>query len=147
MAEATGLDGLVLNLGKENWQLEQAKVAYNLATKRIWENKRNRPLQLFLSLDMNVLPAVTEQDATTLADKIGPLLLSPAQMLRNGRPIISTFGGQRSFGGHGWKPFMDRVHSKLENKKVFFWPAFFAPPDQLAEKEMLDGLFAWNSAW
>jgi hypothetical protein len=126
-------------------------MAYNLATKRFWESQRHgpkqRPLQLFISLDMNVLPHATLEDAYALADKIQPLLLSPAQMKRNGQPIVSTFSGEYAFGRDGWKHFLEYLNDKLTKDHVFFWPAFFTVSKYFIANPVAHGVFAWNSAW
>lgn len=147
MAEDTGLDGLVLRIGDvHNYEMEQARTAYKLAEKRINDKMSERPLYLLLALDMNRLPSVTARDAHTISYRIATLIESPAQMLRDGRPILSTLNGARAFGTHGWKLFLKYINGRSRTK-VFFWPAFFESPDRFVHTDEVDGAMAWNSAW
>ncbi|KAL1412911.1 hypothetical protein Q8F55_000660 [Vanrija albida] len=152
LAEKHGLDGLALNLGPEDWQLTQARVAYDLASRRHEAPRDGRkPIELFFSLDMNVLAHQEWADATALGDKIAPLLASKGQMLRGGRPILSSFAGHDVyFGARGWKGFLVHLNNQLRKYRLphaFFWPAFFMPPQQFVDLPYVDGTFAWNNAW
>ncbi|ORY28480.1 glycoside hydrolase [Naematelia encephala] len=142
-AEETGLDALALNLGPEDWQFNQARSAYSLLT------SSPRKLKLFFSLDMNVLPSSSEEEAYDLIDKIAPMISSSASLLwsDSGRPILSTFGGHdRTFGGLGWSKFLQALNHRL-GKKVLFIPSFFMPPNDFLSLPFVDGTFAWNNAW
>lgn len=85
-------------------------------------------LQLFLSLDMNVLPSSTVEEMNELVDLVVELGSSAAQLRmlgseddetehdedqaerrnkKKGKVVLSTFGGgDCSFGGVGWEGFL-----------------------------------------
>lgn len=62
---------------------------------------------------MNVLPSQTVEDGIKLLEAVAGFIDSPAQMLYDGRPILSTFGGhQVSFGGMGWEGWLRQLSAK-----------------------------------
>ncbi|CED85570.1 Glycoside hydrolase, family 71 [Phaffia rhodozyma] len=151
LAVKTGLDGLSLNLGPEEWQFDQALRAAQLCPPHF---------KLFLSLDMNVLPSSTTSSASLLASKIvnfasctryllankDPSGPGTHQMTRTGKIVVSTFGGANAtFGGIGWKGLFKMVEK--EGFKLFFVPAFFLPPEKIMTDPLVDGTFSWNTAW
>ncbi|EIW73683.1 hypothetical protein TREMEDRAFT_37459 [Tremella mesenterica DSM 1558] len=141
LASEAGLDGFALNLGPEEWQFSQALMAYDLLS------SHSSGLKLFLSLDMNVNPSATSTDGDLLAEKVLRVLSEPAQLKWDGRPVLSSFSGHAvSFGGEGWKGWLNRLNAKSETP-VFFWPTFFMPPKEVINLPYVDGTFAWNAAW
>ncbi|KLT42749.1 glycoside hydrolase [Cutaneotrichosporon oleaginosum] len=148
LAEESGLDGLILNLGREEWQFRQARAAYLIAAKRLKAPVLGRsPIRLALSLDLNVMSSSEWSDAVALTTKIAGLMGSPAQLMHNDRPVLTAFDGHAaSWGGKGWKGFFDELHQKMRFH-VSFWPAWFQPPDDLIDNMLIDGLFSWNGAW
>ncbi|WVQ83005.1 hypothetical protein IAT38_005143 [Cryptococcus sp. DSM 104549] len=142
LARDTNLDALALNLGPEEWQLSQARTAYSLLASNP-PPAHHRPLKLFLSLDMNVLPHSPPSLITTV---LNILASGPEVQLRwGGGVVLSTFGGH-GLGDEGWREVISGVEAGLE-EKVFFWPAFFLPPHEILTKDYVDGAFAWNNAW
>lgn len=105
------------------------------------------PVKLALSLDLNVMEHNAWADAVALTTKIAGLMGSPAQLMHNGRPLLTAFDGHAAFwGGKGWKGFFEELNQKMRFH-VSFWPAWFQPPDDLIGNELIDGLFSWNGAW
>lgn len=106
----TRSDGLALNLGPEDWQIAQASSAYSLLSK----SPHLHQLRLFISLDMNVLPSSTAEDADKLLALLNEWMESPAQLTWRGGALLSTFGGQdATFGGNGW----DRLLEPLRRQR------------------------------
>lgn len=152
LAEEAGLDGLVLNLGKERWQLERLATAYNMASRRLRRPVLNaKPIQLMMSLDMSDIPSESWAHGKILVDTLVRHIQSPAQM-RHGednRPLLTTFGGEDAkFGGRGWHGVLARFAEKSHNgKRPFFWPGFHQDSKAIIENEDVDGTFAWSNAW
>ena len=61
-------DGFALNLGPEDWQLKQAHSGFSVLAERT--STSSRPFRMFLSMDMNVLPSASTDDAQGLLDKV-----------------------------------------------------------------------------
>ncbi|WWC88604.1 uncharacterized protein L201_003517 [Kwoniella dendrophila CBS 6074] len=138
LAQDTGLDALALNLGPEEWQLNQASIAYRIV--RSSEYK----LKLFLSLDLMVLP----KDPELLIDKVTKIIESGKKSQLKwdkDRIVLSTFGGHE-LGDKSWEKVIREVGRNL-GEKVFFIPSFFLPPEEILEKNYVDGAFHWNGAW
>lgn len=135
-------DGLALNIGPEEWQLSQAQVAYNILSSRPTPSNA-RPLKLFLSLDMNVLPPSPSELSTLIIKVISSG--RDSQMRWDGKVLLSTFSGH-SLGDDGWIDVLRLVERGL-GEEVTFWPAFFMPPEDFLGKSYVDGAFAWNNAW
>ncbi|GFZ45246.1 hypothetical protein JCM24511_02972 [Saitozyma sp. JCM 24511] len=149
LAMDTGLDGLALNLGPEEWQYTQALSAFSVLSRLRPRSSTSAsaPFSLFLSMDMNVLPCSTEADGQALRDKASRLLKEERYLHWKGRRVLSTFGGQgASFGGAGWGGWLRSLKQEL-GEKVMFWPAFFLPPETILSLPYVDGAFAWNNAW
>ncbi|WVO19194.1 uncharacterized protein IAS62_000472 [Cryptococcus decagattii] len=142
LAQDTSLDGLALNIGPEEWQLSQAQSAYSILSTRPTPSDA-RPLKLFLSLDMNVLPFSPLELSTLVIKVISSGLHS--QLKWCGKVLLSTFSGH-SLGDDGWVDVLRLVERGL-GEEVTFWPAFFMPPEDFLNKSYVDGAFAWNNAW
>ncbi|KAL7411998.1 glycoside hydrolase [Mrakia frigida] len=142
LAREAGIDGFSLNLGPEEWQLLQALIASSLCPPQF---------TLILSLDLNVLPCATTQDAQTVVSSILSFYnnLGGKHVLRYGRhqkAVLSTFGGgDASFGGIGWKGLLGLLQQR--GLEVFFIPSFFLPPQAIIDNPLIDGIFAWNNGW
>ncbi|WVN88405.1 uncharacterized protein L203_103614 [Cryptococcus depauperatus CBS 7841] len=141
MADETSLDSLALNIGPEPWQVTQAQMAYTLLSSRSPHPSR-RSLRLFLSLDMNVL----KESPADIAQKILTIIASNvnANLKWEDKIVLSTFGGHDF--GDAWKEVIQQIEDGLK-QKVFFWPAFFEPPEEFLNREYVHGSFAWNNAW
>lgn len=133
---------MALNIGPEEWQLSQAQSAYSILSTRPTPSDA-RPLKLFLSLDMNVLPFSPLELSTLVIKVISSGLHS--QLKWGGKVLLSTFSGH-SLGDDGWVDVLRIVERGL-GEEVTFWPAFFMPPEDFLNKSYVDGAFAWNNAW
>lgn len=72
---------------------------------------------MFLSMDMNVLPSNTEQDAQNLLEKVVGLIRRDEYMRYQGRLVLSTFGGHdKPLGGWGWAGFLARLNKAIGEK-------------------------------
>ena len=137
-------DGFAMNLGSEDWQVDQAHTAFSFLASR---PATVPPLHLFLSLDMNVLPSHTNEDAQALLDKTVSLMSQERYLRFHNRKVISTFGGHDApLGEWGWAGFLARLEDQL-GEEIFFVPAFFMPPQDFIDLKYVDGCFAWNNAW
>ncbi|KAJ9096402.1 hypothetical protein QFC21_005224 [Naganishia friedmannii] len=119
LAEETEIDAFALNLGPEQWQADQARMAYRLSSARQVTGQEGERIQLFLSLDMNVLPSSNREDMLNLVDLVVELGRMPGQLKVNlphatdriwsrdgahetAKIILSTFGGgEAEFGEAG----------------------------------------------
>lgn len=96
---------------------------------------------------MNVLESAEWSSAVHLTTQLGSLMSNPAQMMYDGRPLLTSFGGHdASWGGKGWSGFLGELNQKLRYH-VSFWPSFFQPPNEVVSKDWVDGAFSWNGAW
>ncbi|KAJ7170992.1 glycoside hydrolase family 71 protein [Mycena filopes] len=139
LAASKGIDGFALNVGSDDWQLDQVHTALNAAA--------GTPFKLFIQLDMTVIPcsntAILRRYFTEFQD-------SP-QYLRtsDGKAVMSTFSGEGcTFGtansNDGWRSIIDGATTK----PIFFIPAFFfRDPAILENYEVMNGAFNWNAAW
>lgn len=76
-----------------------------------------RPFKLFLSMDMNVLPSTSEEDAQVLLDKVVGLMSRHGYLRYQGRLLLSTFGGHdKVLGGWGWEGFLHKVQAMLNER-------------------------------
>lgn len=125
-------DAFALNLGPEEWQINQARSAYRTCAARNPKHGTDpaRGLRLFLSLDMNVLPSTTREDMlklVALVQELGSMdcqltVVRPhaSDVIWNGdgaepteKIVLSTFGGgEASFGGGGWHEFLQECKSR-----------------------------------
>jgi glucan endo-1,3-alpha-glucosidase len=125
-------DAFALNLGPEQWQIDQARSAYRICAARHPKHETNQAqtLRLFLSLDMSVLPSTTRDDMLKLVELVQEFGDMDCQLTVN-RPhasieiwkeddaertdkiVLSTFGGgEASFGGEGWHGFLQECKSR-----------------------------------
>ena len=110
-------DGFGLNLGLEFWQYEQAQTALSYLRARPPPNGSNRPFKVFLSLDMNVLPSSTTEEADKLLEMILPLMSEDGYLRYKGGPLLSTFGGhEASLGGPSWEGWLEKLNERLGGK-------------------------------
>lgn len=123
-------NGFAFNLGREDWQLEQALLAFEaLAARRSGQGpgapptpppsatsstSSVRPFQMFLSLDMMVLPSTFREDAAALRESALAVMRKPDYLRFRGKKVLSTFGGQdASFGGLGWAAWLQSLQRAL----------------------------------
>ncbi|KAJ7074215.1 glycoside hydrolase family 71 protein [Mycena amicta] len=139
-ASKAKFDAFALNIGNDPWQVVQMRHAFQAC--------RSKSFNLFIMLDMNVIPCQTADDAGFM-DVINEFLEDPSYQYLKGEPLLSTFSGQAcSFGkanaDDGWKYALGKA-----SRPVHFVPAFFGPqagefPEGFT---VMDGGFNWNSAW
>ena len=139
MAHDSGIDAFVLNIGSDSWQPARVSDAYSAAL------ALGLPFKLCMSFDMTVLPS----GASALIGYVHEYAKHPNQLLRDGKPFVTTFAGETAFGGpDGWKT---QVLQPLSDSgtPVFFSPAAFISPEEAtgAWGGVLDGLVTWNSGW
>jgi hypothetical protein len=71
-------------------------------------------MKLFLSLDMNVLPSRTTEDAQNLLDKVTSLVVGPGQLQWGGGVFLSTFGGHDAvLGDLGWEGWLKKLEERI----------------------------------
>lgn len=105
------------------------------------------PIRLALSLDMDVRDSDKWSDATHLTTQVASLMSSGAQLMYDGKPLLTAFGGHEAkWGDKGWKGFLEELNMKMRYH-ASFWPAFFQPPGDVLGAEWVDGTFSWNGAW
>ncbi|KAK4684413.1 glucan endo-1,3-alpha-glucosidase, partial [Tremellales sp. Uapishka_1] len=138
LAQATSLDGLALNLGREDWQLEQALKAFDMISSPTSKWK----LKLFVSLDMNSLSGNVEELVRKGSRLMGGTN-SDTVLRVKGQKVMSTFGGHAAVD---WAEVLGRLEAEL-GEKIFFMPAFFMPSEDFVSLPLVDGTFAWNNAW
>ncbi|PLW07106.1 hypothetical protein PCANC_19477 [Puccinia coronata f. sp. avenae] len=147
LAASHGIDAFALNVGlPDEWQLQQVKSAYESAD--AVKTTYGTPFKLFLSLDMSVIQ--TAEDVTTWVTSFVPL---SAQLLINGRPLVSTFSGEANKLGaedlsSGWqealKAPLARGNPPLD---ALFIPAWSSldPSTAVSDNPVVDGIMTWNS--
>lgn len=117
-AQLTYRDGFALNLGPEDWQLKQAHSGFSvLASRASRASSSARPFRMFLSMDMNVLPSSSRDDAQALLEKVSGIMRRDGYLRYLGQLVLSTFGGHdKVLGGCGWDGFLNRLQSALGEK-------------------------------
>lgn len=145
-AHAAGFDGFALNVGSDAWQWAQVASAYAAAL------ASGTNFELFLSLDMTVLPCSAFSHADLLKNYVTQYAAHPAQAFYEGRQLVSTFAGSDcSFGlGAGWNDGWETAFKqplKSAGFDVFFLPSIFTDPATFGGASALDGELNWNSGW
>jgi len=142
MAAGNGLDGFVLNVGRDPWQPQRVSDAYSAAL------TSGSNFKLFISFDMSSLPCSSIGDASTLRSYITTYATHPSQFLFNGLPVFSTFSGQGcSWGTENSNEGWTQAIKAAGLPQIHFIPAFFVPPSSLPTYTVADGDFNWNGAW
>ncbi|TFK24976.1 glycoside hydrolase [Coprinopsis marcescibilis] len=149
LAQASGIDGFVLNTGKETWEPARVADAYQAAL------ESGLDFKLFLSLDMESLnfdqACQTVAGGQAIRDRVTPFLGHPNQLNINGKAVISTFSGQQcTFGQgnvfNGWRTQFTQ-HASL-NGRINFIPSFFIDPATFGQYTgIMNGDFNWNGGW
>ncbi|TFK34633.1 glycoside hydrolase [Crucibulum laeve] len=160
LAASKGIDAFALNIGRDPWEPDRIADAFKAMAMIMAQP--NSPLlptpsfRLFLSFDMSSLPCGSPSDADTIRSLIRAYAVHPAYLLFQGRPVLSTFGGEYcNFGtgslDAGWASVirngvLNGVGGPMGGKEVVFLPAFFIDPGVVGGLAA-DGAFSWNSAW
>ncbi|KAK3991566.1 glycoside hydrolase [Cladorrhinum sp. PSN332] len=129
-AQEAGVDGFALNIGPSDvWTEAQLAHAYR-------EAEQAGDFYVFLSFDMTAGSWTVEQ----VVNLINQYKESPAQMLVDGKPLVSTFEGP------DWAENWEAVREQTEG--IFLMPDWSSlGPYGVAEKlDMIDGAFSWD-AW
>ncbi|KAH9824076.1 family 71 glycoside hydrolase [Melampsora americana] len=142
-----GCDAFALNVGiPDSWQLDQVSSAYEMAEQV--ETSSGEPFKLFLSLDMSVIQSAT--DVSQWVEKFLPLT---AQLVINGRPLVSTFSGEsNSLGGsslsEGWKAAVKEpllsLTPPINPLFVPAWPSLDIE-SAVSNNPVVDGMMSWES--
>ncbi|KAH9473953.1 hypothetical protein Pst134EA_001009 [Puccinia striiformis f. sp. tritici] len=147
LAASHGIDAFALNVGSpDEWQLQQVKNAFEAAD--AVKTTTGTSFKLFLSLDMSVIQ--TAEDVTTWVTSFVPL---SAQLLIEGRPLISTFSGENNkLGGvdlsAGWNAALKGPLARLSPPlNALFIPAWSGldPNTAVSNNPVVDGIMTWNS--
>ncbi|KAJ3508394.1 hypothetical protein NLJ89_g5780 [Agrocybe chaxingu] len=139
LALSKGIDGFALDIGRDGWQPGRVADAYKAA---IGTN-----FKLFLTFDMASLPCQTAEDGKILRQLVTAYAKHSNQLLYDGKPFVSSFGGQTcKFGtdhmDEGWSNVL-----KNDLTPVHFVPAFFMEPPIFPSLKSIDGAFSWDSSW
>ncbi|KAF7313455.1 hypothetical protein HMN09_00501400 [Mycena chlorophos] len=141
LASSKGIDAFALNVGRDPWQPDRIKDAYETA-RQLGTN-----FQLFISLDMTSIPCATRDHAEQLRYYFEPYRNHPNQFKYNGLPFLSTFAGEGcSFGTGSYKDGWS-LAIKDGRPPVYFVPSFFLDPGTIGSLNFVDGTFHWNGAW
>lgn len=113
LAQASGIDGFALNVGRDTWQPTQVANAYQAAS------NLNSGFKLFLSLDMTCvssrcaycskltnatcrsLPCAGTGDATAIRNYVNTYANHPNQLYYSNQFILSSFSGENCLFGQG----------------------------------------------
>lgn len=125
-------DALALNIGPEEWQHSQGLSAFKVLSSR--SNRYSPPaessyaayrcssrkLQLFISMDMNVLPKWTAEDGDSLKMKMKELLEQDGYLRWDRKRILSSFSGHdATFGGKGWEGWLADLKKEIGEEVSF----------------------------
>ncbi|KAG0144605.1 hypothetical protein CROQUDRAFT_672281 [Cronartium quercuum f. sp. fusiforme G11] len=147
LAASHGIDAFCLNVGTAaKWQVDQVSTAYEIATqiKTSWGN----PFKMFLSLDMSVIESASE-----VSQWVTTFVPAPAQLLIDGRPLISTFSGENNHLGGGslsagWQAAVkEPLMSLVPPINPLFVPAWMSlnPKSAVSDNPVMDGIMNWLS--
>jgi glucan endo-1,3-alpha-glucosidase len=134
LAASKGLDGFVLNVGRDSWQPAKVADAFTAA------QNFGPDFKLFLSFDMTSFPCSSASDVTTLRDYIYKYRFHSNSLLYNGRVVVSTFAGEYCFFGtsslnDGWRSVVKK------DFQTYFIPSFFVDPSEFSTLDFIDGAF------
>lgn len=121
-------DGLALNLGPEDWQFTQARSAFHVLARSPYSyaccsptsstKSVRRPLRLFISMDMNVLPATTSEEAESLKNKVLALLRMEDGILQERDIVQQEAEGVAESREGDWNRDMGKLYLQWEGRKV-----------------------------
>ncbi|KIY46085.1 glycoside hydrolase family 71 protein [Fistulina hepatica ATCC 64428] len=126
------LDGFVLNVGREPWQLERVTDCFKA---------------------VRSIPSECPEDVAHLVQYVRAFGNHPNIFRLDGRVLVSTFSGENArFGQRSLEEAWNYVKSRLEehaplSPKIRFVPAFFIDPARYRNMTCLDGVFHWNGGW
>ncbi|KAF9540311.1 glycoside hydrolase family 71 protein [Agrocybe pediades] len=134
LAASHGIDGFVLNVGREGWQ-KQRSIDCFAAAKRLPES----------------IPGGSAGDVQLFRDYLSATSKS-ARMFRHPRTngvVVSTFSGENSNFGqgnleNGWQYLKNELNKIVP---VYFIPSFFISPARYRSIPAMDGAFNWNGGW
>ncbi|OJT03884.1 Glucan endo-1,3-alpha-glucosidase agn1 [Trametes pubescens] len=148
LASKKGIDGFALNVGPDDYTDAQVGYAYQAA-------EEVGGFKLFLSLDMAAICGSKDCNSPDTAEYIRELtdrfIGEPAQLIVDGKPLVSTFAGESCTFGEadvftGWNKQFTQ-HPDIAGK-IHFIPSFFIDIQQFHNfKDVMDGDFNFNGAW
>ncbi|MDR3709877.1 MAG: endo-1,3-alpha-glucanase family glycosylhydrolase [Capsulimonadaceae bacterium] len=130
-AQAAGIDGFALNEGA--WTNEPH---YFTRTRMLFDaaHELNTGFKFIFSLDLATLKPVY------IPEILRAYVNDPAYYRYQGRPVVSTFGGDR---GVDWPPILDPL--KADGYKLCFVPFFY--PDPVTELPSYEAVKAHFARW
>ncbi|KAJ8462024.1 hypothetical protein ONZ45_g18084 [Pleurotus djamor] len=139
LASTKSIDAFVLNVGSEPWVRPLVDTAFRGALQT--------PIKLALSLDFSVIPCSSDNDKAVIVEFIESYIGQTCYFKYAGRPLLSTFGGERcTFGkgnsNDGWNAVLGNLSTR-----VVFVPAFFIYAGAYNGYTGVDGVMEWNAAW
>ncbi|KAL4245352.1 Glycoside hydrolase family 71 [Abortiporus biennis] len=144
------LDGFVLNVGRDDWQLDRVADCYE-AARQFSRSSNGRSFKLFISFDLAVIPGAEKEDVALLQQYIARFGRHPNQLVYKRGVVVSTFAGQDcTFGKNdldsGWRFVKDLLEHVVE-RPIHFIPSFFIDPRRYSTMPWLNGYFHWNGGW
>ncbi|KAH8103478.1 glycoside hydrolase family 71 protein [Cristinia sonorae] len=147
LAHEHGFDGFALNVGKEQWQFDRVKDAFEAA------RYSRLDFRLFMSFDMASIPSTSKNDVSHLRQYLVTFANHSHYMSYRNGAIVSTFAGESSFFGFGEGRLDEAwgyVKGDLERsigRAIHFIPSFFIDPARYPSLPCMDGYFHWNGGW
>ncbi|KIJ26398.1 glycoside hydrolase family 71 protein [Sphaerobolus stellatus SS14] len=137
LAHSHGIDGFILNVGRDPWQPLQIASAFKAVSLFRF--------RLCLSFDMTSLVSQSQSDITTLKEYIEAFGNHPNYFRYHGKPFVTTFGGEYATFGldsptSGWKSVLSQLPHTIH-----FVPTFFVMNH--VDRSVLDGDCNWDGAW
>ncbi|TFK24019.1 glycoside hydrolase family 71 protein [Coprinopsis marcescibilis] len=150
LASSKGIDGFVLNVGVNEWQLSRVSDAYDAASS--FSSTSNAPFKMAVSFDMGSLPCAALSDGDILRTYVNTFHEHESQLMVQGdageRPLFLTFAGQGCmFGQNSVNEGWTMVLKDESLPAIHFLPSFFLDPGLYGGMSSADGAFSWDSAW
>ncbi|KAJ3504028.1 hypothetical protein NLJ89_g8158 [Agrocybe chaxingu] len=147
LAASQDIDGFVLNVGREDWQIQRCADCFKAAD-RLPEYIN---FKLFFSFDMTSVPGNSPGDVQLFRTYLSAHANS-ARMFhhpRTGGIVVSTFSGENStFGQGSMEGGWAYVKSELNKiSPIYLIPSFFINPARYPNISAMDGAFNWNGGW
>lgn len=100
LASSNGIDGFILNIGRESWEPDRIATAFNTV--------RELNFKLCISFDMTSLSGSQSSDFLPFRKYVQSYGIHPNYARVDGKPLVTTFSGEHSTFGtrnptEGWK--------------------------------------------
>ncbi|QRV92832.1 alpha-1,3-glucanase [Ceratobasidium sp. AG-Ba] len=142
LASSKSIDVFAMNVGRDYWQPDRVKLAYDAALSSV------PGFKLMLSFDMTEFPCTSTSDGQYLIDTFLAIVKNhPSRYLYDSKMALTTFGGQWCTFGQldpstGWQWFLASA-----GMPIYFIPNFHVDVAELSTTwSWLDGYKLWN-AW